>query len=202
MPTLAQKRALAGSDLDGASDEPNGGVGSVFARLGPPQLIRDQALETIKSAIISGRLKPGARLKDRELCDALGVSRTIVREVIRELAADKLVEITAHRGPRVAILTPKMAREIYDMRAELEVMLVRAFIANTPQESLWPLMAEVEDAAARESVEDLVAIMQRLYGHLLRGADNDVLADILLSLLARISWLRVTSMTEPSRIAR
>ncbi|MEM0908941.1 MAG: GntR family transcriptional regulator, partial [Pseudomonadota bacterium] len=186
MPPLASKPARSTADNTGVHDpDLHDDVGTVLKPLVPPQLIRDKALETIKSAIITGRLKPGARLKDRELCEALGVSRTIVREVIRELATEKLVEITAHRGPRVAILTTKMAREIYDMRIALEVMLVRAFIANGPHDSLWPLMAQVEEAAAHHDVERLVTLMQNFYDEMIKGADNDVIADILLSLLAR-----------------
>ncbi|WP_092498823.1 GntR family transcriptional regulator [Faunimonas pinastri] len=55
--------------------------------LSPPVLVREQAFEQIRDAIISGKLAPGTRLIERELCEALGISRALVREVIRRLEA-------------------------------------------------------------------------------------------------------------------
>ncbi|HUF86713.1 MAG TPA: GntR family transcriptional regulator [Thermohalobaculum sp.] len=176
--------------------------------IGPPaapRLVREQAFGKVKAAIISGRIAPGARLTERALCAALGVSRTIVREVIRGLEAERLVQVTAHRGPRVARLTAKTAREIYDLRAELEVLLVRDFVARAPDADLRrleALLGEIGRAARAEDVEGLVAIMARFYTTLTAGADNEVATDILETLLARISRLRVLAMAEPGRIAR
>jgi DNA-binding GntR family transcriptional regulator len=171
----------------------------------PPQLMREQAFETVKDAIISGRLKPGARLVERELCAALGVSRSIVREVIRRLEAERLVTVAAHRGPRVTELTAKTAREIYELRAELEVLLVRDFVRDADEAlfaALAGLSAEVEAAAEAHDVEGLVAIMRRFYAILTEGAGNATAADILGTLHARISRLRVLAMSEPGRIRR
>lgn len=183
-------------------------TGTLASALGPPaapQLVREQAFRKVKNAIISGRIAPGARLTERELCAALGVSRTIVREVIRRLEAERLVQVTAHRGPRVARLTAKTAREIYDLRAELEVLLVRDFIARAGDlevRRLEGLLGEIDAAARTEDVESLVEIMARFYATLTAGADNEVAADILETLHARISRLRVLAMAEPGRIAR
>lgn len=170
-----------------------------------PQLVREQAFKKIKNAIISGRIAPGARLTERELCDALAVSRTIVREVIRRLEAERLVQVTAHRGPRVARLTAKTAREIYDLRAELEVLLVRDFISHAGDSEVRKLQGyvrEIRAAARTENVETLVDIMARFYETLMKGAGNEVASDILETLHARISRLRVLAMARPGRIAK
>ncbi len=176
--------------------------------LGPPatpQLVREQAFSKVKKAIISGRIAPGARLTERELCAALGVSRSIVREVIRRLEAERLVQVTAHRGPRVARLTARTAREIYDLRAELEVLLVRDFIVNAGDlevRKLETLLGEIRAAARTEDVESLVEIMAGFYETLTTGAGNEVATDILETLHARISRLRVLAMAEPGRIGQ
>lgn len=170
-----------------------------------PRLVREQAFQKMKSAIITGRIAPGARLIERELCAALGVSRTIVREVLRRLEAERLIQAGAHRGPRVARLTAKTALEIYNLRAELEVLLVRDFIARAGDLAVRRLqdhVGEVEAAARIEDVESLVEIMARFYGTLAEGARNEVATDILETLHARISRLRVLAMAEPGRIAR
>ena len=56
-----------------------------------PVLVRDSAVRMLRNAIITGEIKSGTRLIERELCEALGVSRGSVREVIRQLEAERLI---------------------------------------------------------------------------------------------------------------
>ena len=60
-------------------------ISDALSVLEPPVLIRERAFDEIRDAIISGRIAPGARLIERELCDALKISRASVREVLRRL---------------------------------------------------------------------------------------------------------------------
>ena len=89
-----------------------------------PPLRRDQAFDRLRDAIITGHFAPGARLIERELCEAMGVSRTSIREVLRRLEAEQLIEVEPRRGPIVARLTRKQVAEIYDVRALLEAAVV------------------------------------------------------------------------------
>ena len=170
-----------------------------------PKLVRDAALESIKHAIIHGRLEPGERLVERKLCEATGASRASIREVIRQLEADRLVTVTAHRGPAVARLTEAQAEEIYELRADLEARLVRAFCACATDgdvRELYDCFAEIKEAAKAKDKHALVEIMLRFNGHMMQVSGLEVTSDLLKSLLARISWLRVLSMTEPQRISK
>ena len=90
----------------------------------PPATLREIALERMRRAIISGLFEPGARLVERTLCDQLGVSRSVIREVIRHLEAEGLVEMLAKQGPIVARLEWDDARQIYEIRAALEATAV------------------------------------------------------------------------------
>ncbi|WP_405117456.1 GntR family transcriptional regulator [Phaeobacter sp. BS23] len=85
-----------------------------------PQTLRDIVQDRMREAIIDGHFAPGERLVERPLCDQLGVSRTVVRETIRYLEAEGLVEIIPNRGPVVARLSWDQARQIYDVRRQLE----------------------------------------------------------------------------------
>ncbi|WP_333834302.1 GntR family transcriptional regulator [Rubrimonas sp.] len=193
------------SGLDGDRAGPAGSLSGALKPPATPPLMREQAFETVKDAIISGRIPPGARLIEREMCAALGVSRTIVREVVRRLEAERLVQVAAHRGPRVAVLSAKTAREIYDLRSELESLLVRDFVVRADDaavRAMRDLHREIADGAARDDVEALVVIMRRFYRVLTAGAGNGTVADILETLHARISRLRVLSMSEPGRALR
>src|ERR1700721_4109358 len=82
--------------------------------------LRDQGVTELRQAILSGRLKPGERLVEGRLADELGVSRNPVREAIRVLASEGLIEVTARRGAAVATMTEQEARETIELRALLE----------------------------------------------------------------------------------
>src|SRR5215468_11609515 len=78
----------------------------------PPPL-RDQVVRDLRQSIIGGRFAPGNKLVEREMCDLLGVSRTLVREALRQLEAEGWVRIIPNRGPFVASLTPNEVLEFY-----------------------------------------------------------------------------------------
>ena len=71
----------------------------------PPTLLRERAFEQLREAIITGHFAPGDRLIERELCKAMGVSRTSIREVLRRLEAERLIKVEPRRGPAVARIT-------------------------------------------------------------------------------------------------
>src|SRR5215510_13767336 len=88
--------------------------------------LRGLVLEKMRDAILEFRLRPGERLVERTLCDRLGVSRTVVREVLRHLEAEGIVENIPHQGPAVARPDPAKAAQIYEIRALLEAEAARA----------------------------------------------------------------------------
>ena len=79
-----------------------------------------RAYELIRSLILEGRFAPGERLKEEELTDLCGVSRTPVREGLRRLAIEGLVVVTPHQGAQVAAIGDGELAEIYALRAMIE----------------------------------------------------------------------------------
>lgn len=179
-------------------------LGNALKALEPPVLVRQQAFETVREAIITGRLAPGSRLIERELCAALGISRASVREMIRRLEAERLISMKPRHGPTVITLTAKEAAEIYEIRGMIESLLFRRFTEKaTDQEidTLCAIFAEVKVAAAAEAVPDIVELISRFNAHLVAVVDNALAQDLLDQLNARIAWLRVKAMAQPGRIA-
>ena len=86
----------------------------------PHALVPQLAAESLRDAILSGRLGPGERLIEAALTKSLGISRPSLREAISQLGAEKLVTITPNRGAAVAVVNWDEAAEIYDVRALLE----------------------------------------------------------------------------------
>src|SRR6202166_4788519 len=82
--------------------------------------LHDQVVTELRQAILSGQLKPGERLVEGKLADELGVSRNPVREAIRVLASEGLVDVAARRGASVAVMSDQEARETIEVRALLE----------------------------------------------------------------------------------
>jgi DNA-binding GntR family transcriptional regulator len=80
----------------------------------------EEAAEALRVAILDGTLRPGSRLGEVELAEQLGVSRTPVREALRRLVAEGLVEVLPNRGARVVEWSAADLDEIYDLRALLE----------------------------------------------------------------------------------
>jgi DNA-binding GntR family transcriptional regulator len=118
----------------------------------------DEAYESLRAAILGGEVAPGERLGEVELAEQLGVSRTPVREALRRLAADGLVEVLPNRGARVAQWTTEDLEEIYDLRAMLESHgAARAAEHIDPAElpALRRLCAEMEACAERGRTRDL-----------------------------------------------
>lgn len=82
--------------------------------------IRDDVYMSLRDWIVSGALEPGEKLKDKELATQLGVSRTPIREALRKLEDEGLVETAANRWTRVAPITLRDAEAIYPIIQKLE----------------------------------------------------------------------------------
>jgi DNA-binding GntR family transcriptional regulator len=101
----------------------------------PRQLLRDSAYATLRGAILDGTLAPGERLRDVELCEWLGLSRTPVREALARLEEDGLVETAPQRYTRVAPLDRREARDAFRVVAALHALAAELAVPRlTPDE--------------------------------------------------------------------
>lgn len=166
--------------------------------------VREQVVERLREAILSGAYQPGDRLRERDLCDLTGSSRTSIRESLRQLEAEGLIVVIANRGPVVREVDVPEAMNIYQVRASLESLACKLFIARmTP--AMLDTVLEIGDAL-RASFEqgDVAAFSRwkdRFYAFLAENCGNDVIASILRTLHARIVLLRMTTLSSPGRPA-
>jgi DNA-binding GntR family transcriptional regulator len=164
--------------------------------------LRLQALENLRRGIIDGKLPPGTRLIERKLCDVLGVSRTIVREILRQLEAEGWVKNPPYKGPIVATISMDEARQIYEMRAALEGLASKLCAERATSEQLKQLDHIVEDmtiAQSHNDIQDQVRAVERFYDVLLQGAGNAMLTSYLRSQHDRLALLRTISLSQPER---
>ena len=99
-----------------------------------PVSIRSQVASQLRDAILAGRLKPGDRLTERDLADAMGVSQAAVREGLVALEYEGLISRTANTSTHVTLFTPEKSKEIVQIRLHLEpYAMVEASRRLTPQ---------------------------------------------------------------------
>lgn len=171
-------------------------------RVATPPTLRHQIVERLKEAIELGELPPGTRLIDRELCERMGVSRTSIREAVRELEAAGLITTLPNKGSIVSIVTPEMARSIYEIRAVLEGLAARLFARRATADQLVALKKAVDDLASvytNYTPQSMMRAKTEFYAVLLEGSGNPIVADMLRIIHTRVSQLRATSHSNPSR---
>jgi DNA-binding GntR family transcriptional regulator len=165
--------------------------------------VRLQVAASFRSAILSGRFQPGDRLIEKDLCDLTGASRTSVREALRQLETEGLVQLVPNKGPIVASIDPKQARSIYQVRAVLESLAGSLFAANATDAQIRRLEVAVADLAEAYKDGHIEGILQKkdaFYAVLLDGAGNDIIPALLSMMHARISLLRRVSLGHSKRL--
>lgn len=164
--------------------------------------LRELALENMRAAILSGHFKPGQRLVERALCEELDVSRSIVREVLRHLEAEALIETVPHQGPVVASLSLDQAAQIYDIRALLEGQAARVLARRADAPTLSALEAINARIQAAFRAQDHAAVVTQttaFYQLMFERAGQGMAWDILRTLNARINRLRLMTIGSPER---
>lgn len=164
--------------------------------------LRLQVLDSLRQAIISGRLAPGARLTERELTDMTGVSRTVVREALRQLESEGLIENIPNKGPVVRELSLDEARDLYSIRAVLEGFAARLFADKASDAQIDELSAALDRVVAAYEGGDANHVLETkntFYGVLFEGAGSETLSTMLATLHARIWRWRALGLTHPQR---
>jgi len=159
----------------------------------------------IAEAILQGEFAPGSRLDEQMLADRYGVSRTPVREVLRELAASGLVEIRPRRGATVATVTSRQLETLFGAMAELEATCARLAATSMTQverrrlEVLHERMGEIAASGNREAYAEANQLFHTV---IYDGCHNDVLTDMALGLRRRVAPFRKAQFRAPGRLPR
>lgn len=164
--------------------------------------VREQAVEAIRTEIVEGRLAPGQRLIERELCEQLEVGRNTLREAYRQLETEGFITFTPHKGPTVTSMSDDEARSVYEVREALECYAIRRFVERaTPAtvEQLQQAAGRLREALRAGDVSAHHQAKREFYDVLYVGAANDVLRDQAALLQNRLSQLRARSLARPGR---
>lgn len=165
--------------------------------------LREQVITALRQAIRDFALKPGQRLVERELMEQLSVSRTTIREALRELASEGLVTVVPQRGAIVSAPSLEEALDLYEVRAVLESLVVTHFVERASDSEVTELATTVEGLAeVSRTATDIRTILNakdEFYRVLIAGAQSTTLQQLLEGIQARVQVLRATSLSEAGR---
>ncbi len=183
-------------------DKISGGKANLL-RIDPPvRMVRHEVVERLHEAIRLGQFKPGQRLIERELCEWTGVSRTSIREALRQLESERLVEIIPRRGPAVAVISPQEVREIYDVRMSVEPRMVERFIDLATSREIANLTKAADQLTRIALAEDRAAVSRaksRFFAVLMDGCRNRTLRDVIRSLHVRLTLAKSAFLQDRAR---
>ena len=149
-------------------------------------------VETLTQAIVEHRLQPGTKLAEQKLASLFGVSRTLVRQALFQLAQNRLVRLEPARGAFVAAPSLSEAKQIFAVRRMLELEMTRAFIHTVTPAKIKALQRHVAMERSAVRGADICGRTRLLGDFHVRMAElmgNDVLAQMLTDLISRCSLI-------------
>ena len=155
--------------------------------------LHDQVAARLRAMLVESRIAPGAKLNERELCAQLNVSRTPLREAIKLLAAEGLVDLLPNRGAVAVRLTEADVLHTFELLAELEGLageLAAQRMAAPEVAEVQALHYEMLACFARRDLSGYYRLNAKIHEAIVAGARNPVLAATHRAINARVQALR------------
>ncbi|MDQ2086047.1 GntR family transcriptional regulator [Herbivorax sp. ANBcel31] len=163
--------------------------------------LREVIFNTLREAIISGELKPGERLMEVKLAEKMGVSRTPVREAIRKLELEGLVEMFPRKGAHVAKLSVKNIMDVLEVRASLDGLatsLAAERIKDEEIKNLGHILSQFESYAKKDNLQGTIKKDVEFHDLIYGASGNDKLIQIVCKLREQIHRFRVIYLKDYS----
>lgn len=163
-------------------------------------MLHDEVVARVRHLLIEGEIPPGGRVPERDLCSALGISRTPLREALKVLAAEGHVILLPNRGARAAKLTAKDVRDLFDVCEGLEAIageLACRRIAEAEIAEIARLHEDMERHYERRDLAQYYRCNRAIHEAIVRAADNPVLSSLYDSVTARIRRARYLAPMPP-----
>ncbi len=170
-----------------------------------PAGLHEQAAARLRTMLVEGHIAPGAKLNERQLAEALHVSRTPLREAIKMLATEGLVDLLPNRGAVAVKLTEADVQHSLEVLAELEGLggeLAAQRIADADRAELRALHYEMLAAHARRDLSSYYRLNAQIHAAISRAAANPVLAATYAQANARVQALRLRTNQDEAKWQR
>ncbi len=155
-------------------------------------------VEALTRAIVEHRLHPGSKLAEQKLADHFGVSRTLVRQALFQLAQNRLIRLEPARGAFVAAPSADEARQVFAVRRMLEAEMTRAFVRKVTPAKIRALkehVAQERSAVEQDDVPGRIELLGDFHVRMAELMDNEVLAQLLGELISRCALITLMYQT-------
>lgn len=159
----------------------------------PSTTLHAEVLSRLRDYLVEGNLADGARIPERELCEKWDISRTPLREALKVLAAEGLIELLPNRGARLKALEPKDIAELFDLMGGLEALAGRLACECISEEEFDIIEQTHQQMYAhflRGDRRGYFACNQRIHEAIFEAAGNDMLTATARSLQGRLRRVR------------
>ncbi len=166
--------------------------------------LHDDVLGRLRDFIVEGHLPSGARIPERELCARFNVSRTPLREALKVLAAEGLVELLPNRGARVREFTEAGIRQLFEVIAGLDFVAGRLACTRISDENIAAierLHLDMYTCYLRRELADYFRLNQMIHQAIVDAADNPLLSANYSSANAVIRRLRYSANLKAERLS-
>lgn len=172
----------------------------------PPQLtLHADLLSQLRDHIVEGHIDPGARIPERDLCERFGVSRTPLREALKVLAAEGLIELLPNRGARVRQFTESDIRSLFEVLSGLDFVAGRLAcerISDDAIAAIERMHLDMYTHYLRRELADYFRLNQRIHQTIVDAAANPLLSANYANLNAIVRRLRfAANLTNSDRLA-
>lgn len=165
--------------------------------------LKERAYDKLKKLIITGSLEQGVLYNERRLAEALGVSRTPVREALLELSQEGMVAFVPGRGVEVCKITAKQVREVFEIRRIIEGHIIKEITKKLTSEDIKRLDRNItrqEKLAERDERHEFIEYDKRFHLYLASKTGNRQIEAILLNLRDQIHLMGIRAVEDNSRM--
>jgi DNA-binding GntR family transcriptional regulator len=166
--------------------------------------LHDEVVDRVRTLVIEGQLAPGSRIHESQLGNALGVSRTPLREALKVLASEGLIELVPGRGAVVKRLTHKDVRDMLDVLVALETLAGRLACRNATDSDIGRLRALHDEMMALYAAGNRLEYYwrnQAIHAGLAALSGNALLGSLHHAISARLKRIRFIGNEEPDKWA-
>ena len=167
-------------------------------------MLHEEVVSSIRTMLLEGEIPPGARIPERELCEKLKISRTPLREALKVLAAEGLVQLLPHRGSRAAKLTDRDVQNLFEVCQGLEALAGELACERISDAQLTEIAGAHAAMAQHYRDGELAPYYRRnrqIHEAIVAAADNPALSGLYESITARIRRARYVTPMTPQRWA-
>jgi DNA-binding GntR family transcriptional regulator len=167
--------------------------------------LHEEVADRLRELILSGELEPKSRVNELELCESFGTSRTPLREAIKILSTEGLLELLPNRGARVATLAASEISDMIEVVAGLEAVAAELACLRASEDEIDAIAADTDAMVFAWEQQDEVkyfALNRAIHEAVMTASQNTTLRAIYLSLSSRIQRMRYTAHKTPQQWAR